>query len=183
MSIAVQKRGPWIRVAQRFLLPSPVVSLLYFLKYRAKISPRAEVEWSSNLRLGKRCVIGSFAKVKATDGLLVLGDRGGIATGCFLAASTGGIQIGDNFICGPNVCIVGSNYITEQLGVHLDDQGHTSRGIVIGKNVWIGANSTILDGTVIGDDSIVVAGSLLNRRYPPRSILQGNPAKIILKRG
>ncbi len=55
-------------------------------------------------------------------------------------------------------------------------------GVRIGKNVWIGAGSIILDGTVIGDNCVVVAGSLVNRRYPDNVIIQGNPAKIIMKR-
>ena len=41
--------------------------------------------------------------------------------------------------------------------------------------------SVILDGTVIGENSIVV-DSLVNRRFPPNCIIQGNPAKVILKR-
>ncbi len=90
--------------------------------------------------------------------------------------------MGDNVICGPNVVITASNYRYENLDVPLEDQGHTSTGIRIGRNVWIGANSTVLDGAVIGDNCIVVANSLVNRRFPPNSIIQGNPAKVILER-
>lgn len=72
--------------------------------------------------------------------------------------------------------------LLKKKGVHLDDQGSFSKGIRIGNNVWIGANSTILDGTEIGDDCIVVANSLVNRRFPSGSIIQGNPAKSIFKR-
>lgn len=86
-------------------------------------------------------------------------------------------------IFGPNVALIASNYRYERLDVPLEDQGHTSVGVRIGRNVWVGANCTILDGTVIGDNSIVVANSLLNRRYPPNSIIQGNPARVILDRG
>jgi acetyltransferase-like isoleucine patch superfamily enzyme len=65
---------------------------------------------------------------------------------------------------------------------HLDDQGRNSKGVKIGRNVWIGANSVVLDGTQLGDNCIVVANSLLNRRYPAGAVLQGNPAKILMKR-
>lgn len=67
-------------------------------------------------------------------------------------------------------------------GIPLADQGHFSKGVKIGDNVWIGANSTVLDGTEIGDDCIVVANSLVNRRFPAGSVIQGNPAKVIFKR-
>jgi len=70
----------------------------------------------------------------------------------------------------------------QQKDVHLEDQGTTSKGIKIGNNVWIGAGCTILDGAVIGDNTIVVANSLINRRYKQDVIVQGTPAKVILNR-
>jgi acetyltransferase-like isoleucine patch superfamily enzyme len=169
-------------VASRFLAPRFVITLYYLLKYRAKVSMSAEVELSSNVKLGKGSTIGSFTKVKASIGKLTIGHRGGIATGCFIAACEAGIEIGDNFICGPNVSIISCNYIHSEMNVHLEDQGLTSKGIKIGNNVWIGAGCVILDGSNIGDNTIVVANSLINRRYKPNVILQGSPAKVILNR-
>jgi maltose O-acetyltransferase len=83
---------------------------------------------------------------------------------------------------GPNVTVTSSNYIYDKLDIPFKKQGFVSKGVVIGNNVWVGAGTTILDGTVLGDNTVVVANSLLNRRYPSNCILQGNPAKIILKR-
>jgi acetyltransferase-like isoleucine patch superfamily enzyme len=166
----------------RILTPQFVVTLVYLIKFGAKVSPKAEVDLSPKLKLGKGCVISSFTKVKAYDGIFTMGERGGIATNCFVAAGEGGIEIGDNFICGPNVSIVGSNYIHAQKNVHLEDQGSTSKGIKIGNNVWIGAGCVILDGAQIADNSIVVANSTVSRRYKPDVIIQGSPAKVILKR-
>ena len=64
----------------------------------------------------------------------------------------------------------------------MEDQGSTSKGIRIGDNVWVGAGTTILDGSVVGSNTVIVANSLVNRRYPPDVILQGAPAKIIMRR-
>jgi len=169
-------------VASRFLVPNFLITAYYFFKYNARVSLSAEVELSNNITFGAGTNISSFTKLKATSGKLTIGKRGGVATGCFISAGEQGIDIGDNFICGPNVTIISSNYIHAEKGVHLEDQGHTSKGIKIGNNVWIGAGSTILDGSVIGDNTIIVANSLINRRYKPDAILQGNPAKVILNR-
>ena len=51
---------------RRFLLPRWCISLFYFLKYRCRISPRAEVEMSPLLRIGPHSEISSFTKIKAT---------------------------------------------------------------------------------------------------------------------
>lgn len=170
------------KIASRVLTPGFVVSLIYYLRHGAKISPKSEVELSDNFIMGPGCVIGSFSKVKAADGPLRMGARAGIATNCFIASGKKGIEIGDNFVCGPNTVITASNYIYDQVGVHIEDQGTTSKGVRIGNNVWIGAGSVLLDGTVLGDNCIVVAGSLVNRRFPDNAIIQGNPAKILMKR-
>jgi acetyltransferase-like isoleucine patch superfamily enzyme len=170
------------KLAARFLVPGFVITLYYLVKYRAKVSPSAEVELTSNLRFGRDCTIGSFTKIKTDSGKLQFGDRCGVAPGCFISAGQAGIYIGDNFICGPNVSIMGSNYRYLEKGTHLNDAPSESKGVTIGNNVWIGAGSVILDGTVIGDNTIVVANSMLNRRYKPEVILQGSPASVILKR-
>ncbi|HEV7266445.1 MAG TPA: acyltransferase [Falsiroseomonas sp.] len=176
------KEGKILRGLIRVAMPSFAASAYYFFKYRATISPKSEVDINSNVVFGPGCVIGSFSKVKATEGPLVMGPRGGIANFCFISAGRKGITIGENFICGPNVNIVGQHYIYSEKNRHLEDQGIQSRGIKIGSNVWIGAGCTITDGAVIGNNTIIVANSLVNRKYPDDVILQGAPAKVILKR-
>lgn len=171
------------QVALRFLVPRVCVSLYYFVRYRARVSMRAEVEISPQLTFGRDCVVSSFTKIKATDGPVSIGKRCGFATGCYVSPGARGIYLGDNVIAGPNVVILGGNYVAESVDVPLQDQGWTSRGVRIGNNVWIGAGTTVLDGSVLGDNTIVVANSLVNRRFPPNVIVQGNPARIILKRG
>lgn len=58
-------------------------------------------------------------------------------------------------------------------------QGATRKGIEIGKDCWIGANATILDGVKIGDGCIVAAGAVVNRDVPSYTIVGGVPAKTI----
>jgi len=54
-------------------------------------------------------------------------------------------------------------------------------GCTIKKAVLVGMSATILDGAVIGEESIVGAGSLVtkNKKFPPRSLIMGSPAKVI----
>jgi acetyltransferase-like isoleucine patch superfamily enzyme len=167
---------------RRFFVPGFVVTGWAYFRWRALVSPRSEVELSRHLVLGRRTVVSSFVKIKATDGPVTCGADCGIATGCFLDGGTAGLRLGNHVTVGPNVVMVAVNYRYDQLEVPVEQQGRTSQGITIGDNVWIGANSVILDGASIGDHSIVVANSLVNRRFPPRSIIQGNPAKVILER-
>lgn len=184
--IDTNQPGTWTkirRVVQRFLVPSFVVSALCWLRFRAKVSARAEVELSPTVTFGRGTVVSSFTKIKATDGRFTTGTRCGFATGCFINSGGVGVTLGDHVICGPNVVILGSNYRWDRLDVPLEDQGHTSKGVTIGNNVWLGAGVVVADGAEIGDNTIVVANSLVNRRYPPNVIIQGAPAKIVMRRG
>ena len=168
---------------RRFLVPPPAVTLFYLWRDRASVSMRAEVELSPLLKFGPGCTVSSFTKIKATHGPLVIGARSGFGTGCFLSSGRAGIEIGDDVLCGPNVTILSQNYIHDELEVPFEQQGQSSKGVKIGNNVWVGAGCVIADGAEIGDNSIVVAGSLVTRRHPSNVIIQGSPAKVILKRG
>jgi acetyltransferase-like isoleucine patch superfamily enzyme len=53
--------------------------------------------------------------------------------------------------------------------------------IKIGNNVFIGNSCTILPNTIIGDNCIVGAGSVVRGKFPDNSVIVGNPAKVIMK--
>ncbi len=46
------------------------------------------------------------------------------------------------------------------------------------QNCWIGAKVTILDGTIIGDNSVVAAGAVVRGQFPDNCVIGGIPAKI-----
>lgn len=51
--------------------------------------------------------------------------------------------------------------------------------IKVGNNVWIGLNVTILKGTVIGNNCVIAAGSVVKGEFPDNVLIQGNPAVIV----
>jgi acetyltransferase-like isoleucine patch superfamily enzyme len=166
-------------VIRRFLIPQSFISLYYLLKYRCKVSPRAEVELSPTLEIGRGTQVSSFCKIKAHGGLLRIGREVTIGASSFIATWKGGIEIGDYAILGPGVSVVASNYRFDRSDIPIVHQGSTSKGIRIGRDAWLGAGVVVLDGATIGDGAIVGAGAVVTGEIPPLAIAAGVPAKVI----
>ena len=81
-------------IARRFLLPRSVVTLYGVFRFGAKISVPAEVDLSSNLRLGRGTTVSSFTKIKCSDGLLVTGVNCGFGTGALSTQGKEGLNLG-----------------------------------------------------------------------------------------
>lgn len=160
-----------------------MVTLWGWLKYGCKISPRAEVEITSQLFIGRGSIVSSFTKVKATDGPLKIGRNVEISNGCVISSFPTGTFIGDDCLIGPNCSIIGNNYHYDRLDVPIRLQGKFSaKGIRIADNVWLGSGCVVLDGAEIGAGTIVTPNSVVSGRIPANSIATGNPAKVIFTR-
>lgn len=86
------------------------------------------------------------------------------------------VHIGDNCMLGPNVGIYTA-------GHSIEPEGRNKSGyaipIKVGNDVWIGGSCVVLAGVIIGDNSIVAAGSVVTKDVPANTIVAGNPAKIL----
>lgn len=87
------------------------------------------------------------------------------------------IAIGDHTLIGPNVVFSTAGHPVEP---DVRARGlEFAQPIRMGKNVWIGANVTILPGVEIGENSTIGAGSVVTRPIPPNSVAVGNPCRVI----
>lgn len=78
------------------------------------------------------------------------------------------ITVGNNSIIGYNTTILTHEYLINEYRIG---------PVVIGENVMIGANSTILPGVTIGDNAVVAAGSVVHKDVPAGAFVGGNPLR------
>lgn len=87
------------------------------------------------------------------------------------------VEFGDNVFIAPN-CVfstAGHAIDAQQRGAGLE----IALPIKVGNNVWIGTNVSVLQGVTIGDNTIIGAGSVVNKDIPSGVIAAGNPCRII----
>ncbi|MFB0925629.1 MAG: acyltransferase, partial [Vicingaceae bacterium] len=87
--------------------------------------------------------------------------------------------IDKNTIIGPYFSVHSENHSFSQNKELYRFQDVTRKGIKIGSNCWIGAKVTILDGVIIGNNSVIAAGAVVTRSFKDNVLLGGVPAKII----
>lgn len=92
-----------------------------------------------------------------------------------------GITIGDNTMIGGNAKILDNDFhpVEAQARLQNDRDKIGTREIVIGKNCFIGCNSLILKGTVLGDNCVVGAGAVVAGQFEDNCVIAGNPARVI----
>jgi acetyltransferase-like isoleucine patch superfamily enzyme len=160
-------------------------------------------EWQAYLTametivIGENCFIAPEARLFAEPGrAIVIGDNSYIAADCVLH---GPITLGQHvsinhhvsldggrkgIVIGDNTRIAAYSYAYAfNHGMDGDrlisEQAVTSTGIHIGRDVWIGANTGIVDGVKVGDHAVVGMGSIVTTSVAEFSKVAGNPARVI----
>jgi len=123
------------------------------------IHPLAAV--TGNVIIGKNCYIGPGAAIRGDWGKIIIEDGCNVQENCTI-----------HLFPGVTVLLKEGSHIGHGAIVH---------GATIGRNCLIGMNAVIMDNVDLGDECIVGALSFVkeNEKIPARSLLAGNPAKII----
>lgn len=108
---------------------------------------------------------------------IIIGDNSGLGVNCDVR---GPLDIGENVMMGPDVCIMTAVHNTERTDIPMCQQGHLpQKRVRIGNDVWIGARVIILPGVTVGSGSIIGAGAVVTKDVPEFAVVAGVPAKIL----
>lgn len=95
--------------------------------------------------------------------------------GCYWQNRDAKIIIGRGCYVAPNVGIITTNHDINDVSKHVP-----GKDVIIGDKTWIGMNSVILPGVLLGPKTVVGAGSIVTHSFPEgHCVIAGNPAKII----
>jgi acetyltransferase-like isoleucine patch superfamily enzyme len=128
-------------------------------------------------RIGDNTKIGPFVEVQRNA---AVGRNCKIQSHCFICE---GVTIEDEVFVGHGVMFINDRYpraVTEAGALQTEADWSVVRTLVK-KGASIGSNATILCGVTVGEGAIVGAGSVVTKDVPSRTIVAGNPAKVIRK--
>lgn len=152
------------------------------------VSPDARIHPSvrgTRIVIGAQTQIYDFVCIRAVGGTgdLVMGEHCYINPQCVIYTGNG-ITMGNYVLLAPGVMLMPTNHAFGRRDIPIRHQGfqESKGGITIEDDVWIGANSVILDGSHIGKGAIIAAGSVLRGTVPPNEIWGGILAQKIKDR-
>lgn len=158
---------------------------------RINVWPSIVLHQKASIFLGENVILNSsnrtyhvnmFTRVKLMcdkpNASISVGNNTRIHGSCIHAFEK--IEIGENCLIAANCQIFDSNGHSTKISLRHSNQGN-SKPIKIGNNVWIGTGCVILPGTMIGNGSIIAAGSVVLGEIPEHTIFGGNPAKLLKK--
>ena len=126
--------------------------------------------------LGKGSVVESYSCINNAVGDVIIGDHTRIGLHNTII---GPVSIGNNVNLAQGITVTALNHNFDDATKRIDEQGVSTKPVVIGNDVWIGANVVVLPGVTIGSHCVVAAGAVVTKDVPDHTLVAGVPAKVI----
>ena len=126
--------------------------------------------------LGDYSVVESFACINNAVGDVIIGDHTRIGLHNTII---GPVIIGSHVNLAQGITITALNHNFDDSEKRIDQQGISTKEVVLEDDIWVGANAVILPGVTIGKHAVVAAGAIVTKDVPPHSLVAGVPAKVI----
>jgi acetyltransferase-like isoleucine patch superfamily enzyme len=128
--------------------------------------------------VGRGVFLGRGTILSCKDGDIVIGDHANFGFHCEIFSGSS-VTVGRHGLFAAQAYLVGGGHEFEREGLAVIDQPRSSRGIVLGENVWLGTGAKVLDGVTIGSDVVVGANAVVNADLPDGAIAAGVPARVL----
>ena len=170
-----------VRTAQRYLVPGAVAALYYSVRFGCGVSPKAIVQLSPLIRIGRGTLIKPFAVIQTSTGRITIGEHCAINNFVSISTVEADVTLSDYVRIGPHVTILGAMRNFSRKDQLIVEQGYRQRGTRIGRDVLIGAGAVIFDCT-IGEGAVIGAGAVVTKDVAPYQVAAGVPAKVVGER-
>ncbi|MEI8201411.1 MAG: acyltransferase [Bacteroidota bacterium] len=163
------------------LLRFIIIKLYCYNKLHTKglslIGYKSAVFISGSCNIGKKAQVDDYVEIQS-KGKLTIGDNFSINKYSRIICYDN-ISIGNNCVMAQFVSIIDHDHSFYKEGENIKFSNYLTSPISIGNNVWIADKVTILKGINIGSNVIIGANSVVTKHIPSNSIAAGNPCRVI----
>ncbi|MBL4711137.1 MAG: acyltransferase [Gammaproteobacteria bacterium] len=154
-----------LSLIKKITFPLWLINIIFQKVFRRHSELNFNINFTSSYVLGKN--IEYYNDINTLSSFAVSGH-------CYFQ-SINNIKLGRNILFSSGVKLISANHDVDNLSISIK-----ASPIVIGNNVWIGANAIILPKVVIGDNCIIGAGAVVTKSFTDDNLtIAGNPARII----
>lgn len=170
-----------MKIFNRIYVFSAIMNLVHFKSFSKRCYFGKNVRLEGNVTYGCKISFDDNVDIRSGKGSdSFIGNNVSINKNTVIR---GRFRIGNDCAIAPNCTIIGANHSFQRVDIPIKQQGFSCRGgVIIEDDVWIGANSVVLDGVTIGRGCVIGAGSIVTKSVPPYSIAVGNPCRVIKSR-
>ena len=160
-----------MKFIQRFILS--IILRIRIIQTRSYLATGSDIEIDKSVRFGRWCFFTS------KGGEIIIGENTFLNNQVILNADIGGkIHISNDCMIGPRTIFRTANHKVKDINSVKREQGHDFADIFVERNVWIGANVTVLPGVTIGENSVIAAGAVVTKDIPKNCLAAGVPAIV-----
>lgn len=123
------------------------------------------------ISVGANVTIDKNACLEANDGFIEVGNGAHVGFSVVIQGR-GGVKIAEHTMIGPHACLLAANHVVERTSdIPFGKQGYRSEGIVIKENCWLGAGVIVLDGSILGANTVVGANCVVRKETDSGSLV------------
>jgi acetyltransferase-like isoleucine patch superfamily enzyme len=171
----------WALLKSAIRFPGTVVRVVTNAVLFAVDLDRLHAAPRRKMRMGHGCLVDRDTWL-VNGANIELGNHVKVSTySALIAGFEAKIRIGSYTLVGPGVFIVAANHGIAMTGVPIRDQPWQEKPVVIGDDVWLGANAVVLPGTSIGSGAVIGAGTVVSGDIPAGAIVYQERGSLVMR--
>lgn len=144
---------------------------------RCRLDSGVHITNARNFLCGEGCALYHGAYVLNGEGTFAMGDHSHLGAFCYVNAQHGTVRLGDHVAVGPGTKLL--SYSNHYGHGRLVTEMRRTADVLVGNNVFIGANCTVLPGARVHDHVVIAAGSVVRGELRGNAVYGGVPCRVL----
>ena len=138
----------------------------------------AKGDSNEGITIGRGVFVGRNTILSCKNGDIELAEGANLGFNCEVFSASR-VRVGPRALLAAYCYLIGGDHDWSDPSKAVLEQTRTSRGVLVGEGVWMGAGAKVLDGVSVGDHAVIGAGAVVREDVPAHAIAVGMPARVV----